>query len=176
MEEQERLEEFKFLSSVTSDTLPADLTDFASELSKQLGLTQITSRKALIRVLAQLICATTGIHEHVGQVSDYMLDPRFVCTKLRRDEGMNTVQSYTQVLTLAALTGLKMPGLLEDWSHLVPHNDGSLSHAHLLNYRKFRLQLVLLSRHIDRLNADRNARRYPFQSFNPRFMEVSVSV
>ena len=162
---------------------------FISELCKPLGLNGIPSRSRLIDVLTQLICACTGIHEHVGHVSDYLYDPSFIGTKLRRDlpSLLPSVQNYSLMLVLTVLTAMKMPGLMEDWSHLIPRVTTDSQHdkppsniteeqvkSHLDNYYLFKQQLTELAEKIDVRH--RISDTFPFESFNPRFMECSVSV
>jgi hypothetical protein len=74
-------------------------------------------------------------------------------------------------LVLTVVTGLRMPGLLEDWSHIIEHDE--YYRENLKNYRSFKRELRELSRKIDSLNKTRN---YPFESFNPKYMECSTSV
>jgi hypothetical protein len=151
--------------------LPKDdqyLINFMNGLSSQLGIPIITSRARLIEVLTQLIVNGTGKHEHVGQVSDYMMNPTFVGMKLLPDKTMQSVQTYVQQCALVVLTGLKMPKLLDDWEHLVdqPFKAG---------YRRFKSDLHKLQAEIDERNQRPN-RRYPFVSFNPKVIDTSVSV
>jgi hypothetical protein len=155
---------------------------FISELCKPLGLNGIPSRSYLIDVITQLICACTGIHEHVGHVS-------VIGTKLRRDlpSLLPSVQNYSLMLVLTVLTAMRMPGLTEDWSHLIPRvatdsREGKPPStmteeqvkSHLDNYYLFQQQLTERSEKIDARN--RMPDNFPFESFNPRFMECSVSV
>ena len=56
---------------------------FYQELCERLNLEPVEStRDGFVDVLAQLICNGSGIHEHVGQVSDYMQKPDFLGCKL----------------------------------------------------------------------------------------------
>ena len=159
--------------STDDDNLPNDLQlgAFIHEICKQLGIPGITSLKFFIDVLSQLIASSTGIHEHVGQVSDYMIDPRFIGAKLQEGKQMQNIQTYSQILVLSVLTGLRMPGLLEDWSHLIERDE--FYTENLENYRKFKDDLHNLADEIDHRNEKRN---YPFQSLNPKNMECSTSV
>ena len=156
-----------------NDKLPEDpyLTEFIGEICKQLGIAGITSTQCLIRVISKLIIAGTGIHEHVGQISDYMIDPRFIGAKLQQGKEMQNIQTYSQILVLSVVTGLRMPGLLEDWSHLIDRSQ--FYEKNLKNYQDFKQKLIDLSKEIGRRNKIRN---YPFESFNPKFMECSTSV
>ena len=162
---------------------------FIAELCKSLRLDAIASRNCLIDVITQLICACTGIHEHVGHVSDYLYDPSFMGTKIRRDlpSLLPSVQNYSLMLVLAVLTGMRMPGLMEDWSHLIPrvstdNREGKPPStmteeqvkSHLDNYHLFKQQLAERSERIDARH--RMPDVFPFESFNPRLMECSLSV
>lgn len=159
--------------TVKSDNLPndPDIKEFINEICEQLGIAGITSLSYFIDVLSQLIAASTGIHEHVGQVSGYMIDPRFIGAKLQEGKEIQNIQTYSQILVLSVVTGLRMPGLLEDWSHII-QNDQYYD-ENLENYRNFKRELRELSEDIDSRNKIRN---YPFESFNPKYMECSTSV
>jgi len=163
---------------------------FIAEVCKPLGLNGIPDRDRLIDVLTQLICACTGIHEHVGHVGDYLYDPTFIGTKLRRDLAfvLPSVQNYSLMLVLTVLTAMKMPGLIEDWTHLIPRSTTDDNRekcpstitsedevkSHLDNYYLFKNQLSERAKKIDQRHKNQDA--FPFQSFNPRLMECSVSV
>jgi hypothetical protein len=158
--------------TVENDILPSDLyiKRFINEICKQLGIAGITSLRHLIDALSQLIASSTGIHEHVGQISDYMIDPRFIGAKLEEGKEIQNIQTYSQILVLSVVTGLRMPGLLEDWSHLIEHDQ--YYNENFKNYRDFKRELRALSADIDERNKRRN---YPFESFNPKYMECSTS-
>ncbi|UJR18088.1 hypothetical protein I4U23_004988 [Adineta vaga] len=160
-------------TNLSDDKLPVDsyMMNFIDDLCKQLGIPGITSLKRFVDVLSQLIADSTGIHEHVGQISGYMIDPRFIGAKLQEGKEMQNIQTYTQILILTVVTGLRMPGLLEDWSHLIEHDQNY--QKNLKNYQEFKNDLRNLSKDIDQRN---KTRKYPFQSFNPRFIECSASV
>ncbi|CAF1643125.1 unnamed protein product, partial [Didymodactylos carnosus] len=57
------------------------------------------------------------------------------------------------------------------WSHLIEH--GEHYHKNLKNYQDFKYQLQKPSEDIDSRNKIRN---YPFESFNPKYIECSTSV
>ena len=160
----------------------AQLLDFVCELCKELNLESITTITQLIDVLTQLICSSVGYHEHVGAVADMLLDPSFIGSKLTEVDAtsrstsqyttpMQSVQTYSQLLMIATVTGLQMPGLMEDWSHLLLHDH---SQRHLNNYRTLKLNLTALSERIDKRN--RAFRDWPFLSFQPRNLEISCSI
>jgi hypothetical protein len=162
-----------YQATIKNDNLPNDpaIKEFINEICKQLGIPGIISLSHFVDVLSQLIASSTGIHEHVGQISDYMIDPRFIGAKLQEGKEMQNIQTYSQILVLSVVTGLRMPGLLEDWSHLIEYGQHYLEN--LDNYRDFKNQLRKLSRDIDCRN---KTRYYPFESFNPKYMECSTSV
>lgn len=155
------------------DHLPNDdnIMNFIYEICKQLGISGINSLNDLIDLLAQLIASSTGMHEHVGQISDYMTNPQFIGAKLQEGKEIQNVQTYTQILILSVLTGLPMPGILEDWSHLIERN--RYYSENLNSYRTFKKRLQDLSENIDARN---KIRKYPFQSFNPKYIECSTSI
>ena len=152
---------------------------FVMNLKKLLGFEEPCTRGDVLNIICHLIVNACGIHEHVGQVSDYLMNPMFIGSRIRKlpESGelklkhvMMTVQEFAQSLALTTLTGLKMPKLLQDWSHLIKDK------AHLEIYTQYKQELEQLSKHIDRKNGDTSLRRYPFQSFNPKHLETSVSV
>ncbi len=64
-----------------------------------------------------------------------------------------------------------MPGLLEDWSHLIEHDHNY--DENLKNYRNFKRELRALSQDI---NCHNKVRIDPFESFNLKYMKCSRSV
>jgi hypothetical protein len=161
-----------YSENLEKDDLPHDLhmTEFINEICKQLGIASVTSLRHFIDILSQLIASGTAIHEQVGQISDYLIDPRFVGGKLQEGKEIQNIQTYSQILVLTTVTGLHMPGLLQDWSHIIEHDQ--YYSENLKNYRNFKRDLRELSGKIDFLNKTRN---YPFESFNPKYMRCSTS-
>ncbi|UJR19786.1 hypothetical protein I4U23_022920 [Adineta vaga] len=164
---------YNIQEDIDDDKLPIDsyIIEFIDKLCKQLGIPGIISLKRFIDVLSHLIAVSTGMHEHVGQMSDYVIDPRFIGTKLQDGKEIQNIQTYTQLLILTVVTGVRMPGLLEDWNHLIKHNQ--YYEKNLKNYENFKHQLRNLSKDIDQRN---KTRKYPFESFNPKYLECSASV
>merc|ERR1719203_1768910 len=134
---------------------------------------ECTARDAerFIDVLTQLFCVVSGVHEHVGTVSDYVTAPDWVGTRLRADCEAASVQEYALLLTLVCATGMKMPRLMDDWSHLIP--DDAHHQQVLALDAQWRDELEKLATRVELRNAKRV---YPTNSFNPRNMECSVSV
>ncbi|MCB9751375.1 MAG: hypothetical protein H6713_15470 [Myxococcales bacterium] len=68
---------------------------------------------------------------------------------------------------LVALTGLRMPSILGDYSHICLDERGADA------FRRFQKTLVALADRIDEANA---RRRWPCDLINPRYLESSVSI
>ena len=118
-------------------------------------------------MLAQFIWCVTGLHAAVGAMLEYAIDPTFVSTKIRPGREMADVQASMQCLAVVGLTGLQMPKLLNDFSHVCL--DGGAVEA----FAKFQENLVLLADKIEEAN---KTRKFPCNTFNPRYLETGVSV
>lgn len=125
------------------------------------------TRESLVDLLAQFIWTVTGLHEAAGAVVEYVVDPTFVGTKLRPGAEMSDVQATLQGLLIMGLTGLRQPALLGDFGHL------ALDEAGRGAFARFRAELTALADEIDRKNL---TRRFPYNGFNPRNLESSVSI
>jgi len=175
-----------------------ELAAFIDELCQSLGLVRAAlrggsprmSRAAFVDILSQLIANNTGTHNHIGEVSEYLQSPDGVGTKLNGST-RQSLQTYTQVLTLTSLTGIGMPRLLDDFSPFVrgaaleANESPAFITAALTAYRAFRHELMQLQRTINARNgektvaADRGGTRsrcYPFKSFSPEELDVSAGV
>ena len=83
---------------------------------------------------------------------------------------------------IIALTGIRQPALLSDWTHLfTEHVDGWTAEQRdgaLGAVRQFQAELIEVAEEIDELNERRQ--RAPggrrFVAFNPRIFETSVSI
>jgi len=155
----------------------AEVFAFAQRIAKKLKLRPFeqSTRDAerFIDVLTQLLCTVSGMHEHVGTVSDYVAAPDWVGTRMRPKCEAASVQEYALVLVLVCATGLKMPRLMgcDEWAHLIPDD---AHHQKVLELNtKWRADLEALATRVEERNAERV---YPTNSFNPRNMECSVSV
>jgi len=150
-----------------------EVAHFLDAVCNQMGIATVQTIDDFINLVTQLICSATCYHEQVGQISEYMLNPTFIGTKLcgpsAQGDPVQTLQTYTQILVLATVTGRKMPGITQDFSHILPLGDG-----HLQNYQQFRKGLHDLVGAIDARN--KYFRDWPLLSFNPRNIELSVSV
>lgn len=134
------------------------------------------SKESLVDVLAQFIWSVTGMHEAVGTVHEYVLDPTFMGTKIRAGTEMADVQASMQALLVMALTGLQMPQLM-DLGDAAGIFDGD--HRGRGAFARFHDALAALSADIDAANVRRKAdpeRPWPCETFNPRYLETGVSI
>ena len=125
------------------------------------------SRVTLVELLAQFIWCVTGLHESVGALAEYLSNPAFMGTKIRPGREVSDVQASFQALLIGSLTGLVMPGILNDFSHVCLDKAGAQA------FDRFQVELHALATRIDEAN---KTRRWPCNAFNPRFLECSISV
>jgi hypothetical protein len=135
-----------------------------------------SSKDALIDVLAQFIWSVTGLHEAVGTVNEYVVDPTFMGTKIRPGKQMADIQASMQYLLVMALTGLGMPRLMD-----VGDAAGvfDVDHRGKQAFRRFHDALQALSEQNDAANRRRMAhptRPWPCETFNPKNLETGVSI
>ncbi|GDX81300.1 hypothetical protein LBMAG42_31110 [Deltaproteobacteria bacterium] len=134
------------------------------------------SREGLIDVISQFIWSVTGLHEAVGTVHEYVLDPTFMGTKIRPGKEMADVQASMQYLLIMALTGLQMPKLM-DLGDAAGVFDADMKGRKA--FAKFHAELSELSVQIDAANALRlkdERRPWPCETFNPKNLETGVSI
>jgi len=85
--------------------------------------------------------------------------------QLRFGDTAASKQASFQFGIVVALTGMRQPPLMGDFSlHMCGFQEV---------YHQFKRDLDRLSIEIDRRN---KLRKQPFQSFSPRFLEISVSI
>ena len=78
------------------------------------------------------------------------------------------VQNMMATLALIAITGMRNPMLMSDWTHILPDKPEIRKlHAELME------DLQNITESVDKRNTNRPV---VVQSFNPKFFEVSVSV
>jgi hypothetical protein len=167
-------------SYADDDAILADREIEAMWISLQLAPPSVgfppLSPASLVDVLAQFIWSATGLHEAVGTVCEYLLDPSFMGTKIRPGREMVDVQTSLQGFLVMALTGLEMPSLLDlgDAAHLFgadPRGPAA--------FRRFHHALVALSERIAAANRVRAAdpdRPWPCRTFDPRSLEIGVGI
>jgi hypothetical protein len=130
----------------------------------------LARRAQLVDLCASFLFYVTGLHEHVGSLCEYLLDPRFMGGRIRTGLDTCDVQGSVIQMLLMAGTSLRQPGVLEDYTHILPRVREAEARAVM---EAFRAELVELAAEIDRRNA---ARAHPFRTFDPKHLEVSVSL
>jgi len=139
------------------------------ELAPTLGLAPLNKASQVVDLIAELMFIVTGMHAQVGAVVPYLLDPAFLTCKIRPDVRMADVQTTVQVLNLAALTQLRQPPMIGDYTHLFL--DSRKAQA-IAAFQRYQAALVALSHDIEGRNQHRDQ---PFETFNPVFLKTSVS-
>ena len=130
-------------------------------------------------LLTDLIWWVTAGHEMVGAIVEYICPPDGMPAKLARGAHKVDVQSHQQALVIIALTGVRQPPLIGNWTHLfqVDSWDAHKLQASINVVREHQVRLTLLASKID----DRNQARLAaigrqLVAFNPRILETSVSI
>jgi hypothetical protein len=131
---------------------------------------RLVHRSELVDLAASFVFYVTGLHEHVGSLCEYLLDPRSMGGRVRAGLDLCDVQGSVIQMLLMAGTSLRQPALLEDYSHLLPRSHTSEART-ILDTLQADLRALVLE--IARRNA---LRRHPFRSFDPTVLEVSVSL
>lgn len=164
---QNAFERSDALRSVLAPPRRAETEAFWAALSEgpRLPFTRLDEPN-LVSVLATYLFEVTARHAHVGFVAPYILDPTFAAGRVRAGAISADRQNSFQLCTIAALTGLDIPRIGEDWTHLMPDSGAKQAAVHYLaRLREWQEELD-----------GRNARRaQAFSSFSPRLVPTSVS-
>lgn len=132
----------------------------------------LQAKSDVVDLFSSMVHYVTAIHLHVGNVAAYLMDPRFTSCKLRPRSDISDVQASFQSLLVALLTGWKVPMLLgNDYTHLLLKDEHQ--NTTKLIFDTFQAELKTFSELVESRNA---LRRFPSNSFNPRFMTTSVSI
>ena len=134
------------------------------------------SYEGLVEIVSQFIWTVTGLHEAVGTVHEYVLDPTFMGTKIRPGTETSDVQASIQYLLILALTGLEMPALLDigDSKEIFGADQRGRK-----AFARFSGTLQRLVKEMDERNRSRlvdPSYPWPCHSFNPRHLETAVSI
>lgn len=157
-------------ADVTND---ASLVKFLQQLHsvRDSQIPRITSKKDLVDLLVNFVTYVTAVHNHVGNVAAYLLDPRLASAKIRPGREISDVQASLQAMNIGLLSGWKVPLLLNDFSHTLLKDEKNSETKKLMS--EFQAGLVQLSKTIDERN---ERRKWPSNSVNPSQMQSSVSV
>ncbi len=137
------------------------------------------TRDALVTLLTDLIWWVTAGHEFVGSIVEYLTSPLGFPGKLRDGSAVSDVQSYAQGLVIIALTGLRQPPLMSDWTHIfeVASWPDDKRQATVDAVRALQVELADVADDIDAKNDARERRgERAVPAFNPRILETSVSI
>jgi len=128
---------------------------------------QLDSLDQVERYLTFFIFSVTAKHEQVGTVNEFILDPAFTASKWAPGALVCSSQTTYQMGIVAMLTGLRMPQITGDWSHvLLDTRAREVARAWIKDLKAFSSEIDL-----------RNSKRgQPLQVFNPSYLETSVSI
>ena len=130
------------------------------------GLPEL-GEESLRDMLTQVVFTVSATHEHVGNVAQYIRNPTLAAGKLWPGQTIADKQSSLHLCVVGAITGLEMPKLMEDFSHLMPDEHSRQA------VRTFQNNLEDWQVELDA----RNARRVqPFVSFSPRELSCSIAI
>jgi len=124
----------------------------------------------IVDAAASFVFSVVGMHEHVGALNEYLFDPSKLAPRIHPGAVMGDCQGSILVMMLVAGTGLAQPALLSDFDHLLPKPRRAEAKAVL---DRFMADLRALSESIDARNT---ASEHPYNSFNPTYLECSVSI
>ena len=154
----------------TDDTIASDkdVQNFYKFLSDKWKVSSRPLTKDNLKdVVAQAILMVTGMHNYVGTIAEYVVDPAF--TPFSWVEGELAGRPGTTVRTgiIMAATGFPQPMLMEDFTHLMLDDKAKAI------CKKFQSIAAQLTNTIDGRNANRPQK---FLSFSPSHMEISVGI
>lgn len=140
---------------------------FWYEVHEALGIApEELSSAALRRFLDYVLFTVTVFHKQVGYVAPYLNHPGFVAGRVRPESRLSDVQASVQVATVAVLTGIEVPMMSGDFSHLMPDPDTRAAATALTE------RLVMLEQRIAERNRER---RFPSSVLLPSNTPCSVS-
>lgn len=170
----------------TENALQADAeiegywSDFGKQLPNQRYDVGKLTRANLVLQLTHSLFYVTALHNHVGSLVEYLNNPHAMTGALCKGAVAGSVQQSFYALCVVALTAVKMPDLMNDWTHLYDDLRGSDAATHQAVVRglaKWQADLVTFSGIVDERNvARKSANRQIFTAMNPRAMDCSVSV
>ena len=137
------------------------------------------SRDALATLVTELMFQVTAVHELVGSIVEYLTSVHGIPAKVAPGKAQVDVQSHAQGLITIALTGVRQPPLMDDYTHLfqVKAWGTKQRQAAIDAARGLQQRLLRVSRDIDERNAERERTLgRKFVAFNPRIHETSVSI
>jgi len=120
---------------------------------------------------ASFIFQVTGIHHVVGNVAEYLINPKFSSTRIRADSEISDVEASHYGLLVATLTGMKGPFMMGNYKHLLTRDEKFKETSALMD--NFQRDLSALADKIDARNADR---KWKFYGMHPKRLLSSISI
>jgi hypothetical protein len=166
---------YKASDAATPALLPSsgvepELHAFFHALSGSLGVPFPVDWSEAVDLLTHAIVTVSAWHKHTGVMVDYVARPDWIGCKLQGQSREN-MQTWTQLLALISVTGIRMPGMLDDFSHLWPDPRDARHAAMRRRAASFREQLQRL----DAAILERNLhRRHVLWTMAPQFADCSV--
>jgi hypothetical protein len=131
----------------------------------------VITREAVIDITATYIFHVTGVHHVVGNVAEYLMNPAFATGRIRAGREVSDVESSMYGLLIAILTGAKAPKLMNNFEHLLLHDEHLPATTDI--FRTFQADLAAFSVEVHRRNEQRE---WKFYGFDPSRMLSSVSI
>lgn len=136
-----------------------------------------------VSIITSFCYNVTAGHEHAGAVEAYVQDASFCAFKFTPGALMGTKESATSTALLMAFTSTPMPQLLgSDWTHLfAPRSEPPPGRPDpIAVFQAFQNELRAFSEFCDAQNArcihQPFPDNFPIYVFNPRLLEISISV
>ncbi|RHY31695.1 hypothetical protein DYB32_003251 [Aphanomyces invadans] len=117
--------------------------------------------------LAEGFFLVSSMHNHLGTIAEYVSDPAFCPSAWVEGELSARPGNAVRLALIMTATGFTQPSITEDFSHVM------LDDAAKAIVRTFTADVKAQIKVVDARNA---TRVQPFQSFNPKTMEMAVSI
>jgi len=126
---------------------------------------------SLVDLITDQIWWVTAGHEQVGSIVEYLTHPKGFPLKLALEKVETDVQTFAQGLVVIALTGIKQPALMADWTHVFLEAEWGFQ-------KSFQAELQACQETIDKRNIEREKTpgKKQYVAVSPRILESSVSI
>ncbi|KDO25280.1 hypothetical protein SPRG_09110 [Saprolegnia parasitica CBS 223.65] len=156
---------FKSEDALQSDT---DVHAFWTFLSTKLPVPMRTlTLENLKDFVAHFIFLVSSMHNHLGTIAEYVSDPAFCPSAWVEGELAGRPGTGVRLALIMTATGFAQPAITEDFSHIMLDDDAKAV------CQAFTAAVTAQIAVVDARNA---TRVQPFQSFNPKTMEMAVSM
>ncbi|EQC28009.1 hypothetical protein SDRG_14281 [Saprolegnia diclina VS20] len=157
-----------YYKSEDATSADADLKRFWTFLDEKLPFTmRPLNLENLKDFLAHGIFLVSSMHNHLGTIAEYVSDPAFCPSAWVEGELAGRPGTGVRLALIMTATGFTQPDITEDFSHLM------LDDAAKAVCKAFTAAVIAQIAVVDARNA---TRVQPFQSFNPKTMEMAVSI